>query len=203
MVIFNELKFNCDKDKLTIDCKIKELEVYENMYIKTVELYYYKNVTVSGDPVNSNKVLPIYENSDTSIQSIRLCIPDTVLTTGLLGTHTYENGIFFVRVTCDGTLGAAISQYPCNADNPVDIGIAVDWQTLYDQGMNHIASMQGCKNVCEPPLGMEQFILTWFSIRLALSACDYEQLGVLWDRFLRTQVCSPGPVSHSNGCGCR
>lgn len=190
-----------------IDCSVKDIPVYENMYIKKAELYHYKNADSSGLPVNSSKVLVVYENSipDTTVKSIRKCVSATILATSVIGVEDFKNQLFYVKITCDGTLGAEISQYACGMDNTVDIGIAPDWKALYDSGMGFITALSGCHALCNPPKGYEQFILNWFAIRLAILACDYDGLALAWDRYFRINVCasSSPALGQVSGCGCR
>lgn len=202
MVNFNELRINDDKSSLIIDCSVEDLTIYENMYIKSAELYYYKNTNSSGEPVNLSKVITVFDNEDddTTIKHIRKCVPVTALTESSIGTSTYDKGIFFVRITCDGTLPASVSQFACGMDETVDIGVVVDWATMFRYGMGFVASVDVCGDMCQSKAGYEQFILTWFSIKLALAACDFAQLGILWDRFLK--LTNYSTVNNTSTCGC-
>ena len=203
MVIFNELRIKDDRSGLVIDCQVEGLSAYSAMYIKSVELYYYKNTDSAGAPVDNAKVLTVYNNTtpDTTVKSIRKCVSLASIATGTLGVSEFKDGIFFVRITCDGTLGAEVSQYTCGADNPVDIVAVPDWRTMYELGMGLIYSLGGCSSRCDSHASYEQFILSWFEVRLAMSACDFDALATAWDRFLRIHTCSG--VSAKAGCGCR
>ncbi|MBQ3949138.1 MAG: hypothetical protein II661_01565 [Bacteroidales bacterium] len=206
MVIFNELRIKEDRSGLIVDCSVEGLAVYENMYISKIEVYHYKNTDSYGAPIDTSKVITLYDNTvpDTTVKSVRRCLSESALATSVLGVSEYKNGIFYVRVTCDGTLGADISQYACGTDNPVDIGIVPDWMSLYNSGMGLIARLAGCHALCDPNTGYEQFIMNWFAIRLAMSACDYDGLAEAWDRYFRISTCSGAPSTVSgNGCGCR
>ena len=204
MVKFNELRIKKDRSGLIVDCSVEGLTVYENMYISSIDLYYYKNADSSGLPVDTTKVITVYDNAtdDTTVKNVRRCITEAALSTGTLGTSTFKDGIFYVRVTCDGTLGSDISQFACGSDNPVDIGIAIDWRSLYNSGMGLVTRMSGCNSFCDPNTGYEQFIMNWFAIRLAMLACDYDGLAEAWERFFHLNACtsSSNPIS---GCGCR
>ena len=202
MVIFNELRIKEDRSGLIVDCSVEYLTVYENMYISTIELYYYKNADSSGMPINTSKVLTLYENTtpDTTVKSVRKCVSETTLASNTLGVTTFKDGIFYVKVTCDGTLGSEISQFACGSDDTVDLGIVPDWKSLYDRGMGFISKMGGCKSFCDPNAGYEQFILNWFAIRLAMVACDFDGLAEAWDRYFRLNSCTSSPSV--TGCGC-
>lgn len=201
MVTFNELRINNEKNTLIVDCIVEDLTIYSGVYIKSIELYHYKNADSSGEPVNLSKVITIFSNDadDATIRTVRKCVPDS-LAESVFGISVFEKGIFFVRVTCDGTLPPQTAQFACGYDNMVDIGVVVDWKYLFDIGMGFVASMDVCGNACKSTDSLEQFILTWFSLRLALEACDFDKLGSLWDRLLR--LSANVSFSKVSGCGC-
>jgi hypothetical protein len=203
MVIFNELRIKEDRSALIVDCSVEWLTVYDNMYISSIELYHYRNTDSSGLPIDIEKVITVYENknADTSVRAVRKCVSETTLAAGTLGVTTFKDGIFYVRVMCDGIPGAEISQFACGSDDTVDIGIVPDWKSLYDKGMGFVTVMGGCKAFCDPNAAYEQFLLNWFSIRLAMTACDFDGLREAWDRYFRLNNCSS--VSTVSGCGCK
>ncbi len=202
MVSFNELRIRRNRDRLIIDCSIDDITIYSGMYIKKVELYDYKNASSAGDPVDSQKVYTVYSNADddASVQAIRKCVDIAAVSDAGIGISTFRNGIFFVRVTCDGTLPAEVSQYACGTDDVVATAVVPDWEALYFRGMDYIAGLSGCGKICDPSLEMQQFIITWFSIKLALEARDFDQLALMWERFLKFSQASSMPVSTPCGC---
>lgn len=203
MVVFNELRITNNGETLLVDCKIKELAVYSNMYIKSVDVYHYKNVDANGDPKLIGKVLTIYDNEldDTAVKNVRICYTYNQPAAQLLGlTHYFRDEILVVKVTCEGTLGADIVNYPCGMDVPVDRGLAVDWYSMYHRGMRQLNQISDCKGGCGASGNMEQFIITWFSLKLAIQNCDFESIVVLWDRFLRLK--GRGFSVRRGGCGC-
>ena len=202
MVIFNELRINDDRSALIIDCSVQDLTVYDNMYISEILLYHYKNASSVGEPVNLSKVITVYENTndDTTIQGVRRCVSLTDISSGTMGVTTFDKGIFFVKVTCDGTIGSEVAQFACGTDDTTDIGVIVDWKTMYDYGMSFVAGMNVCGNNCTPNSAYGQFIMNWFSIKLALSACDFDKLATMWERFLKLTTFSPSFTSGNCGC---
>ena len=202
MVVFNELRINGDRDKLLIDVSIEPINVYDEVYISEIQLYHYKNADNTGEPKDPSKVITLYdaEVSGQQLRDIRKCVREADISTGVLGTATFLNEIFYVKVICDGTLPAVTAQYACGTDDMVDIGVVIDWKTLYELGMNFVANVNVCEDACKSKAGFEQFILTWFGIKLALSACDYEQLAKLWERFLRLTFSKDWNIG--GGCGC-
>ena len=185
MVVFNDLRINASKTQIFIDIDIDNLVVYSGMYIKYVYLYHYKNTSSIGEPIDTNKVLTVYENTndDTTVRSLRKCVNVSAFINGDYGVTKFDKEIFFVKVVCDGTMTPDISNYACGSDDVVDIACIIDWRSLYQYGMRLIAAMNGCDKFCKSNAELEQFILLWYSIRLAISACDFDQLFLLWDRF--------------------
>lgn len=202
MVSFNELRIRRDRDRLILDCSVEYITIYSGVYIKKIELYSYKNATSVGDPVDAQKVYTIYENVDDNrdVQAVRKCVDIAHVSDNGIGFSTFRDGIFFIRVTCEGTLPAEVSKFPCGTDEMVDIAVVPDWEALYRDGMNYVARMSGCNKFCDPSLDMQQFIITWFSIKLALESRDFDQLALMWERFLK--ISQAGLTLVPKPCGC-
>ena len=102
MVIFNELRITEDKTCLIVDCSIEDLEGYRGMYIDSVYVEYYKNVTEDGVP--SDKAICLYEKADGDIgmTALRKTLNASSLDKETFGTDTFAGGLFFVTVFCDG-----------------------------------------------------------------------------------------------------
>ena len=202
MVIFNEIRLSDDKSSLIVDCSVESLDIYEQMYIDTIYVEYYKNVTTVGVP--SDKAKKIYDshNDTETRQSVRRCLNEYSISLNNFGTDTFDGGLFYVIVNCDGNLPASVSTYSCRADNTQDIGVVLDWEMLYQQGMGHVARLAMSSDCnCDGAAELEQFILMWNGLKLAIAACDYDQIANLWDKFLGITSAKGGVSSVS--CGCR
>lgn len=202
MVVFNELRITDDKQKLIIDLAIKSLPVYANMYVKTVYLDYYKNVVTMGTP--SAKAIQVYNNSgnDSSVKSFRGAVDaqDLALVPGI-GVSDFDKGLFYVIVDCDGQLDPQAALMGCGSDNTKDIGVTLDWYYVYKQGMQFISKMNSkCFSICEEDGSVRHFLMVYHMLRLAVEACDYDQLQMTWEKFLRASgnQSKLGP----SGCGC-
>lgn len=205
MVTFSELRITDDKKKIYIGCRVDDLGIYSEMYIRSVELYYYRNANHLGLPKSSSVVHSVYDDTDGAykIRTLRACVSiDDIFDKDAFGVDTFDSGLFYVKVECDGHLPADASLYACSADDPVDIGVIPDWKRVYDAGMQFVSYMNShCRDICEPPFGFEQFILIWFGLRLALESADYVQIHKMWDRFLRISKIGATTASSSD-CGC-
>ena len=209
MVIFNDLRISEDKDKLIIDCEVEGVDGYENIYIDGVYVAYYKKVSAFDDFPTGDYLATVYEKGDKDAQThVRVCLDSENITKKTFGTDTFNGGMFFVYVKCnyEGTLNWDVMQnYGCGADRFWDIGIILDWKSVYEQGMGYAAKLAlGCGSVCNEPTGFKQFILHWYALQLAISTCDYRQASKLWDRFIRMFDASSAAFSPlSSGCGCK
>lgn len=204
MVIFNELRIVEDYSAMYIDCAVEGLDIYEDMYIKRIWLDYYKTCGVVGVPSLEHSML-IYENvnDDETIKGRRIRVRPTDLDTSKFGTSTFENGIFYVTVECDGTLPPEAAQYACTTDDTVDVGVILDWYKVYKKGMAFIASAtRKCADLCSDTSGYQQFVFIWHALSTAIAAKDYTLLCSMWDKFLRASIPSNGNVSVTSGCGC-
>ena len=172
------------------------------MFIDTIYVDYYKNVTSAGVP--SPKAMCIYnrQNDTEDRKAVRKCLSEILISENNFGTDTFDGGLFYVIVNCAGQLSPDVMSYPCNADNAQDIALVPDWKMLYQQGMGLVAQLAMSSDCnCKDASGIEQFALMWNAIRLAIAACDYKQVEKLWDKFLGISSGS-GSVS-SISCGCR
>ena len=194
MVRFDDIHIADDYSQLVVECHVQDYEVYENMYIKSVYLEYYKNRGTIGVP--SDKAIQIYSGSDTSVKSIRGVVNAASLSVEGIGTDTFEKGLFYIYVTCDGTLPPTVAALDCDMDSTLDVGVALDWKYLYGLGMKYVASIADGCNPCKSEDGFEDFILLWNALKLAADTCDWVTLERIWPKIIKTRTAAPG------GCGC-
>lgn len=211
MVIFNELRITEDRQCLIVDCEVENVDIYRNMYIKSVYLEYYKNASAASMP--GEKAYKMYENEkngepDPKVRAVRLSLSAVSLYQTGFNIPDFEDGLFYVIVICDGELAHNIVNYPCGYDDVVTIGAVLDWRTFYEMGMQYVASIYGIcgnENFCENPDGFEDFVLLWNALKLALSTCNWPLVSQLWDRFLNapySKTALPSAAAGSRGCGC-
>lgn len=207
MVVFNELRLSDDKKKLIVDCFIENLNIYTNMYIKEIAVDYYKNVETGGDP--SENAITIYSNTgdDTSVKAASVCLnmdnqSQKNEVAEKFGISNLKGGVYYVFVMCDGTPEPAVATLPCGYDEDTEVGIVPDWELLYEIGLKYIINMAGsCIDKCVDNSPFMHFILMWNSLKMALSACEYNVVEKVWDMILRTYR-RVGSTLVENSCGC-
>lgn len=204
MITFNELRIARDGECLIVDVEIKGLEVYKNMYIKSISLDYYQNIldkaSSSLPSVDSYK---IYNNDfdDQTVQHKRISFPQTALPLTNFGIEDFDKGLFFVTVICDGNLPAEISSFYCGADDTVKIGVVVDWKSFYSVGMQYVARLANkCADPCLTDPAFEDFVMQWNALKLAIDTCNWPMVAELWKRVMRVHRENLPAVS--GGCGC-
>lgn len=206
MVIFNDLRITEDKECLIVDCYIEDLDGYEGMYIDTIDIDYYTNVTNDGTP--SEHAISLYKREEDTDdrRAVRVLLRRSSIVGTDFGTETFDGGLFFVTVRCDGTPTNAsiLANYSCTMDETTDTGVVLDWQKIYEQGMGFASRLANiCGDPCGDKSGFEAFILLWYALQLAISTCDFPQVRKLWPRFLRTLADSGASGSVlTSGCGC-
>jgi hypothetical protein len=198
MVRFDDIHIADDYSSLVVECHVEDYAVYNNMYIKSIYLEYYKNRGTIGVP--SNKAIQLYNNAtpDTSVKSVRATLSVASLDAAEVGTSTFERELFYIYVTCDGTLDPSVSSMDCDMDVTLDVGVVLDWQYLYQKGMKYIAGIASCRNTCEDVDNFESYILLWNALKMAADVCDWTQLERIWPKL----VAAPNGMSIS-GCGCK
>lgn len=205
MVIFSELALSEDGSRLSVECSVRDLSIYDGMYIKSIAVEHYANAQVSGEP--SEKAIRIFDNTDVdkadkTAKSVRtyLDASDARVKT-MFGLSSFSGGLFYIIVECDGDLGAAVAGLPCGYDETRDTGVILDWCLLYKIGMNYIAEMNcRCHSECRDLSGFDGFVILWHSIRVASESKDLTMLKTLWKKF--TRIVGTGGKHISSNCGC-
>ena len=205
MVTFNELRISDDYGCLIVDCEVERVDIYQDMYVKSVYLEYYKNANAASMP--SSKAVCIYENTnnDKKVKAVRLKVMQSSLGRMNFGTTSFKGGLFYVIVNCDGDMPASIVNYPCGYDEQTDIGAVLDWKSFYNIGMSYVNSLfNGC-NPCPDLTGFEHFAVLWNALKMAISTCDWNLVSDLWDKFLLSpdNPFTPSATARPSGCGCR
>ncbi len=202
MVQFNELGISDDKETLHVRCTVDSLDIYSGMYIKSIYVESYDNSTSTGVP--SEKAICIFENTNsvTTVKSVMVCLhASNPEVKSKLGMDSFNGGLFYVIVECDGTLGAEASSYPCGYDSTTDVGVVLDWLNIYTIGMQYIAELASdCSDKCSDMSGFDNFVVLWNAMKLAISACDYTLVKTLYDKMMR--YTNAGGNSIAAGCGC-
>ena len=218
MVIFNDLRITEDRKYLIVDCQIEDADGFDGLYIDKIDLMYYtkvKDFSMIGINVDDYAYRMYEKDEDDETEkhrNIRVQVSMYDIKSGPnkqpnFGTNTFENGLFYVAVTCAGTPTnpLILEGYGCGADRLTDIGVVLDWYSVYENGMAFASKLAfSCGNTCDDPSGYEQFILHWYGLQLAIATCDWIQVSRLWPKFLRMFARETGNASVSGGgCGCR
>jgi len=180
MVVFNELRISDDKESIVIDCHIQDVSYYTEMYINGIYLEYYKDF--SDARALGERAYTVYEKGDgdamTYIRRI-VQLDDLQYKTGV---GSLEGALFYVVVDCDGELPQDIIQYGAWASTTTDVGVLFDWEMLYHRGIQHIASYYYQDKMCGDTSGLQEFILLWNALRLAIQTGDWPLVNTLWDK---------------------
>lgn len=204
MVTFNELRIGENGSCIIIDVEITGLDIYKNMYIKSISLDYYADVTDGkSQSLPGSKSYKLYDNQydDDSVRRKRISVPESILPLTKFSAEGFEKGLFFVTVVCDGNLPATAMNFACGFDDTVKIGVIADWKSFYSIGMQYVSRLaNGCADPCLKDPGFEDFILQWNALKLAISTCNWPMVASLWDKLMRVHYSNAPAVV--GGCGC-
>lgn len=187
MITFNELRFSDDRDRIIISLLIDNLGAFSGMYINTVELCEWSNMSSTGEMLDSERVLRI--DVGEGKREFASSIPASAF-----NLDSFAGKLFYVKVSCDGE---------CEIETPnlselcVDYGVVLDKNMLYDNGMALFRSHNDRK--CDSGEGMKHFIVLWFALKLAIEACDFKEINKMWTRVRRFMV-SNDVCCQSNVC---
>lgn len=183
MITFNDLRISDDKDELYIDCAVDANLEDKDIWINTIQLVYYNNILSDGLIKDDDKVVTVYEYEE-GAQHKRFYAGN--VTSDQLSVMSdddepdveFDKGLFYVIVTCDGT--------EAPAENYQDFVVVPDWQFIYSVGMPYVAYMAANGiNKCDFPAHFEEFVVIWYALQLAFSTCEFSQVELLWNKFLR------------------
>ena len=200
MIKFNELRLSEDKNFLCISCYVEDLSVFEHVYITGVYVDHYSKFSSGAPTITPNtagyKSYKAYsnDNDDTTVKTVTVRIPVAAFSEQIGGATTFEGGLFYVYVSWDGTYNQA--QVVCGEDNTYIIGVIVDWQKVYAEGMNYIMSMNACSS-CDDNSGFADFVLRWNALKLAIATCDYDNINDFWKKLFGAAA-----DEASASCGC-
>ncbi len=199
MVSFSELRISDDKDQIIIECAVRDLPIYTNMYIDTITIEHYENFSESGSPGGKSYVAYRNGTNGSSQRNVR-CVVDLAAVSQLFALTDFDGGLFYVFVHCGGTLSPNASQYGDGATSTTDLAIVLDWRKFYKAGLKQlVAYYMGCGLKCTVPAWLEEFVMLWNAIKLAIETCDWTLLDRLWRKFLA--IADGVPMNTDCNCG--
>lgn len=200
MINFDALTFSDDLQELYIDCYVDDTQdPDEDWNITRIYLEYYKNRNATFAP--SDKALKVFEGSSRHVQLTgENPVKASQLSVELNGVGQFEGGLFYVLVETTKITPAEDPEEEPYVEHKYDVGVVLDWWTVYTLGMQQVAKMtKRCNAVsCDIPDYFEQFVLVWHALELSLDAQDADQIDRLWSRFLSFDTGSVGAP-----CNCR
>lgn len=166
MIVFKDLRITPDGQNLLINAVVAPYKYFENMYITSISIDTERTFSPTGAP--SPGAILVYENktNDTSIKEVSVNIGPDKFKEKLSSLNGH---IFYVYVTVAGTPSA---DTPCTMDTEYTLGVALNWQSIYQQGVDHMRKVvNGC---CGMPKDFIDYILRFKAFELALRTAQYQ-----------------------------
>lgn len=194
MINFNDLRITPDGETLFINAQVAPYTYFENMYISAIAVYNEDTVTFT-DGGNGISGTPLYSQDISSFQlkeySWNLTTND--LKTSEITIDTLSGHIFYVVITVDGIPSP---DTPCSMDNRYTIGIVLNWQPIYHQGINNMKCV--VNNCCTISKDFIDYILRLKSFELAIKTAQYELANTKFKQWFKyTEEVNMLP------CGCK
>ena len=156
MIVFNDLRITPDGENLLIDAMVAPYGYFKDMYISSISID--TEDTFSTGKPSSNAVV-VYKNQDTTVKEHSINITPDRFKFASLNGH-----IFYVYVT--------VADTPCTMNTEYTLGVALNWQSIYQQGMDHMRKVvNGC---CGMPKDFIDYILRFKAFELALRTAQYQ-----------------------------
>lgn len=186
MVVFNDLRITPDGQNLLIDAIVAPYKYFENMYISSVSIDTDETFSPTGKP--SPNAVVVYESQDTTVKEYSINLsPETFELT------SFNGHIFYVYVTVAGTPSA---DTPCTMDTEYTLGVVLNWQSIYQQGIDHMRQVvNGC---CGMPKSFIDYILRFKAFELAIRTAQYSLANDRFKKWFAEDGAKFNPP-----CGCK
>ena len=179
MIEFNELKISTDNQCMIIDVSVKNISIYDNVYLDSIIIDNQDTFTNNGP--SSNPVYSLIVEGDS--KNFRIVLGNTDL--------DIQNNMFFVYISTKGTPSP---DTPCSMDNNISVGILYNKYLLYKLFMNSVKEVE---SECNIPKNFINNILRLKALELCLSTGNYIQAIKYWNKFfknnkydLNTNICN-------------
>lgn len=160
MIVFQDLRISSDGNQLFIDAVIAPYNYYEGMFISSISIDTEQTFIPSGP---SGSVVYSKEFQDQNKEQ------SLILTPKDLNLGSFNNHILYVYVEVDGIPD---SMTPCGMDNKITLGVALNWYTIYRQGLKYMR--QTSDNCCGMSREFVDYILRFKAFELALRTANYQ-----------------------------
>lgn len=194
MVNFNDLRITPDGENLFINTSVAPYKYFENMHIATIAIYNEDTVSfasggsgISGTPLFSQDISELQSKE----YSWNLSAKDLKTTDVIL--DNLSGHIFYIVITVDGIPSP---DTPCSMDKNYSIGVVLNWQPIYQQGINNMKMV--VDNCCEISKNFIDYILRFKAFELALRTAQYKLAN---DKF--KQWFKESEQSYVLPCGCK
>ena len=177
MIKFNELRISLDAKKLYIEAEVLKDEYYTNVGITSVQIDTQDTYVGSSNMPSSSVKYFKDLSSDTPLKKINIC-----LTQDDLANISLKDDILYVWVTTDENI---TGEPPCGMDIPRKLGVCINWQYLYNTGMQFIKE---AASTCDTNDDFIDFILRYRAIMLAINTGNYAIANKYWNKFFKNKT---------------
>lgn len=179
MVQFNELRLTPDAKHMIVDVSVIDMPYYDDVYISALCFDTQESFTPLGP---SQKAIYPPECQDLHYKRFRAYIE----------IDTLQDNLFFIYVI---TSGSPAPDTPCDAKDPVTMGIVYDKCPFYNN------LMSGIRNIgddCNPSQQLLNDFFRYNAFQMAISTGNYTEAVNYWNRFFSKKK----QTKFVKSCGC-
>lgn len=198
MVIFDQLRISDSGKAMYIDLHVNKAQYFDNIYLDNI-------VITTGDQISETDPYAPTENyiykktfgEDCKSVSLGLSATDFIKTWETdakamnFTTADMSKTLFFVYVTCKGTVGECT---PCRLDELVTLGVTFDDKMLYQRVMGYTKRLT---EECKIPESFTDFILVWNAFKASIETDHYIPAIKYWNMLFGDTA-----VTDSNNFSC-
>ena len=199
MVEFKELEVDPKKRKLIISARVKDEDIYEDVYLDSIIIdsdNTYKEGGPSLDPIYKKEVtygkqgFSYYDRLSNASEDGKYKELNIEISEKELGVNL-DNTLFFIYIVTKGT---PKSETPCGADNKTTIGIAYSTKLIYDRYLKLFKEFNDC---CSPHLGLTDFDLKYRAFIVCLRTRNFIKAIDFYQKFIKNSR-----IDNTNRCNC-
>lgn len=199
MIIFDQLRISDDGKKLYINLRVNNADYFDNVYLDSIVITTADKVSET-DPYAPSKDSIYTKSFDDDVKEFSVVLQavnfikswETDADKMNFKVGEMPKTLFFVYVTCRGTLNACT---PCALDEATTVGVTFDEKLLYQKAMGYTKALA---DGCSVPVGFADFILLWNAFKAAVETDHYIPAIKYWNMLFGAGSALPAVKD----CGC-
>ena len=181
MIVFNELRITDDGTKLIVRARVRQEDIYNNVYITGIKLG-------SGETYTEGDIGGVTRMLDTPAKSIDITITNYEI--ALQTSIDFKKDLIFIEVITTGD-----PTIDCCCEDKGNIGVTLYMHNIYSNFLNMIREMG---NTCSIPDNFINSFLEYKALETAIDSKHYTKGIEYYNKWFKNN----NTLAITGGCGC-